>query len=172
MGIAMRMNGLAPPEVPLSEIDLGSAEFWLEDDDVRDAAFATLRRAAPISFWSEPPAPGFEEGPGHWALTKFDDVHFASRHPDIYSSYPNIGLSDLPAEAAEFFGSMIALDDPRHQRLRNIVSRAFTPRVVARTDASVRDRARRLVDSMISAHPDGRGELVSDLAGPLPLGPT
>ena len=103
MGIAIRMNGLAPPEVPLSEIDLGSAEFWLEDDDVRDAAFATLRRAAPICFWSEPPAPGFEEGPGHWALTKFDDVHFASRHPDIYSSYPNIGLSDLPAEAAEFF---------------------------------------------------------------------
>ena len=169
MGIAMRTNGLAPPEVPLSEIDLGSSEFWLEDDDVRDAAFATLRREAPISFWAEPPAPGFEEGPGHWAVTKFDDVHFASRHPDIYSSYPNIGLSDLPAEAAEFFGSMIALDDPRHQRLRNIVSRAFTPRVVARTDASVRDRARRLVDSMITAHPDGTGELVSDLAGPLPL---
>jgi cytochrome P450 len=124
MGIAMRMNGLAPPEVPLSEIDLGSAEFWLEDDDVRDAAFATLRREAPISFWAEPPAPGFEQGPGHWAVTKLDDVHFASRHPDIYSSYPNIGINDLPTEVAEFFGSMIALDDPRHQRLRNIVSRA------------------------------------------------
>ncbi len=168
MGIATRVNGVAPPEVPLSKIDLGSGDFWLEDDDVRDAAFATLRREAPISFWAEPPAPGFEEGPGHWAVTKFDDVHFTSRHPDIYSSYPNIGLSNIPAEAAEFFGSMIALDDPRHQRLRNIVSRAFTPRV-ARTDASVRDRARRLVDAMITAHPDGKGELVSDLAGPLPL---
>ena len=33
----------------------------------------------------------------------------------------------------------------------------------------MRDRARRLVDEMITAHPDGRGELVSDLAGPLPL---
>ena len=169
MGIATRANGVAPEEVPLSEIDLASAEFWLEDDDVRDGAFATLRREAPISFWGEPPAPGFEQGPGHWAVTKLDDVHFASRHPDIYSSYPNIGINDLPAEVAEFFGSMIALDDPRHQRLRNIVSRAFTPRVVARTEASVRDRARRLVDEMITAHPDGRGELVSDLAGPLPL---
>ena len=88
---------------------------------------------------------------------------------DIYSSYPNIGLNDLPPEVAEFFGSMIALDDPRHQRLRNIVSRAFTPKVVARAEASVRDRARRLVDAMITAHPDGKGELVSELAGPLPL---
>ena len=140
-----------------------------EDDDVRDGAFATLRREAPISFWAEPPAPGFEQGPGHWAVTKFDDVHFASRHPDIFSSYPNIGINDHPTEVAEFFGSMIALDDPRHQRLRNIVSRAFTPKVVARTEASVRDRARRLVDEMIADHPDGRGELVSDLAGPLPL---
>ena len=169
MGIAMRVNGVAPAEVPLSEIDLGSAEFWRETDDFRDGAFATLRREAPVSFWGEPPGPVFEAGPGHWAVTKFDDVHFASRHPHIYSSHPNIGISDLAPEIAEFFGSMIALDDPRHQRLRNIVSRAFTPKVVARIEESVRDRARRLVDAMITAHPDGRGELVSDLAAPLPL---
>ena len=60
---------------------------------------------------------------------------------------------------------MIVMDDPRHQRLRNIVSRAFTPRVVARTEESVRDRARRLVDAMITNHPDGKGEVVSELAG-------
>ena len=64
---------------------------------------------------------------------------------------------------------MIVMDDPRHQRLRNIVSRAFTPRVVARIEASVRDRARRLVDAMIANHPDGKGEVVTELAGPLPL---
>ena len=51
---------------------------------------------------------------------------------------------------------MIALDDPRHLRLRNIVSRAFTPKVVTRTEASVRDRARRLVDDMIRNHPLGQ----------------
>ena len=129
MGIATRVNGVAPPEVPLSDIDLGSWQFWLEDDDVRDGAFATLRREAPISFWGEPTTAAFEKGPGHWVVTKFDDVHFASRHPHIYSSYPNIGINDLPPEVAEFFGSMITLDDPRHQRLRNIVSRAFTPKL-------------------------------------------
>ena len=106
---------------------------------------------------------GFGQGAGHWALTKFDDVHFASRHPHIFSSYPNITINNQPPEVAEFFGSMIALDDPRHLRLRNIVSRAFTPKVVARTDASVRARARRLVDDMIASHPDGKGEVVAEL---------
>ena len=48
-------------------------------------------------------------------------------------------------EVAEYFGSMIVLDDPRHQRLRSIVSRAFTPKVVARIETSVRERAHRLV---------------------------
>lgn len=169
MGIATRVNGAAPPDVPLSDIDLGSWDFWALDDDTRDGAFATLRREAPISFWAEAEQSGFDTGPGHWALSRYDDVHYASRHPHIFSSYPNIAITDQPPEVAEFFGSMIALDDPRHLRLRNIVSRAFTPKVVARTEASVRDRARRLVDAMIANHPDGNGDVVSELAGPLPL---
>ncbi|BCQ08628.1 methyl-branched lipid omega-hydroxylase [Mycobacterium heckeshornense] len=169
MGIAMRVNGTAPPEVPLADIDLGSWDFWACDDDFRDGAFATLRRESPISFWGEPAQPGFPVGDGHWALTKYDDVFYASRHPEIFSSHPNITIADQPVEVAEYFGSMIALDDPRHQRLRSIVSRAFTPKVVARTEASVRDRAQRLVAEMIARHPDGKGELVTELSGPLPL---
>ena len=73
-------------------------------------------------------------------------MHFASRHPDIFSSSPNITHQrQQPPELSEYFGSMIVLDDPRHQRLRTIVSRAFTPKVVARVESSVRERARRLV---------------------------
>jgi methyl-branched lipid omega-hydroxylase len=43
-GIAGRKNGTPPPHVPLAEIDLGTMEFWEWDDDLRDGAFATLRR--------------------------------------------------------------------------------------------------------------------------------
>ncbi len=153
----------------MSDINLGTFEFWELDDEVRDGAFATLRREAPITFFHEVEMEGVPQGPGHWALTKFDDVFFASRHPDIFSSYPNITIADQIPEVAEYFGSMIALDDPRHARLRNIVRSAFTPKVVARTEASVRDRAQRLVSAMIENHPDGNGELVTELSGPLPL---
>src|ERR1700746_3498602 len=136
-GVVTRVNGASPPSVPLSEIDLSSWEFWALDDDYRDGAFATLRREAPISFWAEPESEGFEAGPGHWALTRFDDVHFASRHPHIFSSVPSIVITDQNPDLNEFFSSIIVMDDPRHGRLRNIVSRAFTPKVVARTEESV-----------------------------------
>ncbi len=169
VGIATRVNGTAPPDVPLSDIDLGDWKFWTLDDDLRDGAFATLRREAPISFHLPLVVPGVEEGPGHWALTTYGDIWYASRHPHIFSSSPSITINDANPELSEYFGSMIVMDDPRHLRLRNIVSRAFTPKVVARTEASVRDRARRLVETMIAEHPDGTGEVVTELAGPLPL---
>jgi len=168
-GIATRVNGAPPPEVPLADIHLESVDFWGLEDDYREGAFATLRREAPISFWPPIQYEGVETGNGYWALTKLDDVHFASRHPDIFSSADGINIGDQVPELAEYFGSMIVLDDPRHQRLRSIVSRAFTPKVVARIEASVRERAHRLVASLIANHPDGEADLVSELAGPLPL---
>jgi methyl-branched lipid omega-hydroxylase len=169
MGVSTRVNGAEPPAVPLSEVNLGSWDFWALDDDVRDGAFATLRREAPMSLQPEFVQEGFEAGPGHWAVTRYDDVFHASRHPEIFSSAAGIVIGDQTPELAEYFGSMIAMDDPRHSRLRNIVRSAFTPRVLARIEDSVRDRARRLVEAMIADNPDGTAELVASLAGPLPL---
>jgi cytochrome P450 len=169
-GVAPRKNGAPPPRIPLADINLGSLAFWDRDDDVRDGCFATLRQEAPISFWKTPEFEGFEAGAGHWALTKHEDVHFASRHPDIFSSLPtSTSLMDVAPEIAEFLGSMISLDDPRHLRLRTIVNRAFTPKVLARIEASVRDRARSLVTAMVANHPDGQCDFVAELAAPLPL---
>ncbi|MCV7031419.1 cytochrome P450 [Mycobacterium sherrisii] len=165
----MRPSGTPPPEMSLADVHLESLDFWARGDDIRDAAFAALRREAPISFWPAIQMEGFESGGGYWALTKLDDVHFASRHPDIFSSAGGITIAEQTPELAEYFGSMIVLDDPRHQRLRSIVSRAFTPKVVARIENSVRERAHRLVSSLIENHPDGQADLVTELAGPLPL---
>jgi methyl-branched lipid omega-hydroxylase len=169
MGIATRANGALPADVPLEEVDLSSWAFWQQDDHFRDGAFATLRREAPVSFHEALESPGNDDHVGHWAVTKFDDVFHASRHPQIFSSSPSIVIADSNPDVAEYFGSMIVMDDPRHTRLRNIVRKAFTPKVVARIEASVRDRARRLVSDMIANHPDGNGEVVAELAGPLPL---
>jgi cytochrome P450 len=130
--IAIRTNGRRPPDVPLADVDLGSWDFWRLPDDVCDGAFATLRREAPIAFFSQLTRLGDPPGRGHWALTRYEDVHFVSRNPEIFSSVPSIMMADLPADLAEQLGSMLSLDDPRHQRLRAIVNRAFTPNVLAR----------------------------------------
>jgi cytochrome P450 len=169
VGITPRVNGSPPPDVPLSEINLGSWDFWALDDDLREGAFATLRREAPVSRHPEFIQDGFGGGRGHWAVTRYDDVFYASRHPEIFSSAQGITIGDQTPELTEYFGSMIAMDDPRHTRLRNIVRSAFTPRVLTVIEDSVRDRARRLVGQMVANHPDGRADLVTELAGPLPL---
>jgi cytochrome P450 len=140
------------------------------DDDLRDGAFATLRRESPITFFDVPEFGGFAAGAGHWALSRFDDIHHANRHPEIFSSIPtSTSLNEVPAKIAEFAGSMINLDDPRHLRLRKIVNRAFTPKVVARIEDSVRDRARRIVTDMIATHRDAHADFVAQVSGLLPL---
>ncbi|MBB2771916.1 UNVERIFIED_ORG: cytochrome P450 [Mycolicibacterium obuense] len=169
-GIAPRENGTPPPHVPLCDIDLGTLDFWEWDDDRRDGAFATLRRESPITFFEVPEYAGFAGGRGHWALTRYDDVHHASRHPEVFSSIPtSTALNDVPAEIAEYVGSMISLDDPRHLRLRSIVNRAFTPKMLTRIEQSVRDRARRLVTGLVADHPDAYADFVQAVAGPFPL---
>jgi len=169
MPIAPRINGQEPPQLDLADIDLGSYGFWRRDNEFRHGAFATLRRKAPIAYFPSMARPGESPGRGHWALTTHDDVRFASRHPEIFSSAPTILMADMPPEVAEFLTGMIAMDDPRHQRLRAIVSRAFTPKLLAHIENAIGERARRLVSRMVRNHPDGNGELVAEIAGPLPL---
>jgi methyl-branched lipid omega-hydroxylase len=169
MGVSVRINGQRPPEVALDDIDLGSWDFWRRDDEHRDGAFATLRRDSPIRFFPDLERKGEVAGGGHWALTRHEHVRFASRCPEIFSSRPNVQMVDFPPEVAEYLGSMLALDDPRHQRLRALVNRAFTPKVLASVEESIRVRARHLVSAMVKKRADRFGDFVADIAGPLPL---
>ncbi|MGA1299093.1 MAG: cytochrome P450, partial [Ilumatobacteraceae bacterium] len=79
----------------------------------------------------------------------------------------NIG--DLPVEINEFFGSMINMDDPKHFRLRNIVSRGFTPKEITRVERQVIERAEKLVNDLFERFPNGECDFVEEVAAPLPL---
>ena len=155
--------------VPLEDIDLSSVEFWLAASDYREAAFATLRQAAPVQFFEEGEFPWFPKGPGYWALSRYDDIVEASRRPDLFCSGRGTNITDLPEQISEFFGSMINMDDPKHGRLRGIVQKGFTPRMVAQVEHYVRDKARALVDEALERHPDGTCDFVEAFAAPLPL---
>jgi len=164
--MSMTVDGL----VPLESIQLGGRSFWEQPEAEREAAFVALRKQDPIRFFPEVEwVPGFELGDGFWALTRHADVWHVSRHPALFSSVPSIVIADQNPDVAEFFGSMIALDDPRHFRLRSIVQKAFTPKMVAQVEDSVAERARSLVARMIERHPDRRCDFVAEVAAPLPL---
>ena len=163
---------MAQPSLPASvdDVDLSSLEFWTQPLEGREAGFALLRRESPVAFHDEiepPPELPIPRGAGYWSLTRHADILDASRRSDVFCSGQGVSIPDLPAEFNEFFSSMIALDDPRHARLRRIVSRGFTPRALARLEADVKRRAADVVDRVIER---GECDFVTDLAAPLPLG--
>jgi cytochrome P450 len=120
------------PPLAAEHIDLSDTEFWGWPMTDREAAFAMLRSLGRPPFYAEPEFI-FETGPGYYALVRHAGVVEASRNPDVFCSGKGaISIADLPVEFNEYFGSMINMDDPRHARLRRVVSRAFTTRMIQR----------------------------------------
>jgi len=151
----------------LESINLSDIEFWAKPWAERDAAFATLRRENPIAYFPEPIIDPFPEGPGYYAITKMHDVLEISRHPEIYCSGQGaVSILDMPAEMNEFYGSLISMDDPRHARLRKIVSGTFTPRMLANVLEDVEKTAKRVVDGIVEK---GEINFVADVSMPFPL---
>ncbi len=151
------------------EIDLSDLEFWGRPLEEREGAFATLRRERPVSFHEEPYLEDvaiLPRGPGYWAVTRHAHILEVSRTPEVFCSGKGTNIPDLPESFTEFFGSMINMDDPRHGRLRRIVSRGFTPRQVQRYEADVEASARRIIDAVVEK---GECDFVTEIAALLPL---
>jgi cytochrome P450 len=148
-------------------IDLSDTAFWGWPPAERASAFALLRAQPHPRFYAEPEVPFSEKGPGYYALVRYADVAEASRHPDVFCSGKGAtNIADLPAEFNEYFGSMINMDDPRHARLRRIVSRAFSPRMIAKFEADVRRAATTIVDDLLATGPC---DFVPHVSARLPL---
>jgi methyl-branched lipid omega-hydroxylase len=149
----------------VDEIRLGDPAFWRRPTEEREGAFLTLRRERPVSF-HEQLDPRLPSGPGFWALTRHADVLEAGTTPKIFSSARGIGIVDLPPEFLEFFGSMIAMDDPRHGRLRRLVSAAFTARQLAKVESEVQEAAARVLDAVAEK---GECDFVTEISAPFPI---
>jgi methyl-branched lipid omega-hydroxylase len=151
----------------LDEIDLSDPEFWVRPLAERDAAFRTLREDDPIRFFEEPIVSEiFPPGRGYYALTRHADVVEASKHPALFCSGQGTNIPDMPPEFLEFLGSIINMDDPRHARLRRIVSRGFTPKQLDAMKGDVEQAAADILDEVIEK---GEGDFVTDIAAILPL---
>ena len=96
-------------------------------------------RREPITLFREPDyIPGLPAGAGFYAIARHADVLEISRQPELFCSGQGATtINDMPVEMLEFYGSMINMDDPRHARLRRIVFRSFTPRVLEKVMSDV-----------------------------------
>jgi cytochrome P450 len=151
----------------LDEIDLSSIDFWTLPYEEREGAFLTLREQDPIRFFAEPEySETMPPGPGYYALTRHADVLEASKNPALFCSGRGTNIGDMPTEFLEFLGSMINMDDPKHARMRRIVSRGFTPRQLDQMKGDVEATAAGIVDAVIE---QGECDFVTEIAATLPL---
>ena len=148
------LDGLALDDVDLTDLDVwerGVPYDWL----------ALLRRDAPVHWQPE------REGRGFWVLTRYDDVVQASSDWETYSSeLGGTSLQDLTAEELTARRSMIDTDPPAHTRVRALVNKGFTPRVVNAYEQRIRALARGILETAFE-----RDELdwVESVAAEIPM---
>ena len=156
----------------LDEIDLSDLAFWERPWAEREGAFELLRAERPLAFFEEPDATltsalAPPPGPGYRAVTRYADVIEISRHPEIYCSGQGaVSILDMPPEMVEYFTGMISTDNPRHARLRRIVSAAFNPRRIKSIEENIEQVADRIIQRASSL---GECDFVAEIAAPFPL---
>jgi cholest-4-en-3-one 26-monooxygenase len=146
--------------VNLADVNLVDRDNYV--DAVPHEMFEVLRREAPVH-WHEDP-----DGPGFWALTRYDDVVLVNRDNALFSSARGSAL--LMEQDEEMLQQqrlmMLNMDPPIHTRYRLLVNKGFTPRMVGRLE----ERARHFVNANIDAVCEqGECDFVTDIAAELPL---
>ncbi|WP_228431081.1 cytochrome P450 family protein [Baekduia soli] len=147
--------------VDVTQVLVGEREHWVHGPP--HELFRTLRATCPVH-WT----PELTEYPGEagfWSVTTAEDVHEVSRDWQTYSSATGItALTDailpLPLVQAMFIG----MDPPKHDRLKALFQRGFTPRRIAEHEGEIRAITREVLDRL-----DGREtcDLVTDVAQPV-----
>ncbi len=132
-----------------------------------------LRRTAPVSFVPQAAGAraGFPDHEGFWAISRHADVAAVSKNQTDFSTRENGVIIRFGPEMTrdEVEGSSFLLinnDAPDHTKLRQIVSRAFTPRAINALHDSLKQRAEKIIDDAMDK---GEGNFVEDVAAELPL---
>lgn len=147
-------------------LDIADAAFWRRPLQDRMDDFALMRAESPFTR-SEIPNLLTNETDEFFAVTRMAElVEISRRAQDFCSGKGSTNISDMPPEALEFFGSFIAMDDPRHARQRGIVARSFTPRKLQGVLDSVETICTEVIDDLCE---QGEVDLVEALSQPFPL---
>ncbi|GAA0580822.1 cytochrome P450 [Actinomadura livida] len=160
------------PETPVpAGFDFSDPDLMAER--VPLAEFALLRRTG-RPWWNAQPRgrTGFDDD-GFWVISKHAHVKEISRDHELFSSNANgaiirfnesLGTEELDVQRENL---LLHMDPPQHTKLRQIVARGFTPRVIGRLHDALQERAERIVAE--ARRRGGEGDFVTEIAAELPL---
>jgi cytochrome P450 len=143
-----------------SFIDLSDHDAFVAE--VPHEAFAQLRREDPVHWNPEP-----DGGPGFWAVTRYEDIRTVHRDVGTYSSeIGGTSLEDLDPDQVTARKSMIDMDPPRHDELRGLIARRFTPKAVGVWEDQVRSVTREVLEAAL---PKGEFDFVQEISSEIPM---
>jgi cytochrome P450 len=149
-------------QTPIEEVLVTEREQWL--DGPPHALFKRMRSECPVHWSSR--ISEFPEEAGYWSVTTADAVHTVSRDWATYSSelggITAVSESVMPLELTR--AMFIGMDPPKHDRLKGLFQRGFTPKRIADHEDEIRAIAVRVLDGL-----EGREtcDLVTDVAQPV-----
>ena len=125
------------------------------------AQYDWLRANDPVHFQAEP------NGPGFWAITRYQDVYDVDRNFQAFSSEPTIMIQDGPEGAGGFgpYKMMLMMAPPQHTAFRRLIRQEFTVPTAADKKPRMQQLAQQIVDDVIER---GACDFVAQVAGEMP----
>ncbi|MEE3067616.1 MAG: cytochrome P450 [Actinomycetota bacterium] len=142
-------------------IDLAEPGIWASR--FPDELFAALRARTPVFHQQLTAEVKSVVGREFWVCTKHADVARVHRDHESFTATGGPLIQDVPLFDA--YPAIVSLDPPDHTIRRKVISRAFTPRAVAKLEDGIRQRAKRMAGALLES---GGGDFV-DLAAGLPI---
>ena len=147
---------------PLDQLLVGDLEHW--EDGPPHELFKELRGKCPVHWTSK--ITQYPEEDGFWSVTKPDDMHTVSHDWQTYSSERG-GITALtnaimPLELIQ--AMFIGMDPPKHDRLKQLFQRGFTPRRIAEHEQPIREITTGVLDGLGDRE---TCDLVTDVAQPV-----
>jgi cytochrome P450 len=147
--------------IPLEETLVTDRELWL--DGPPHELFKRLRSECPIH-WTERISE-YPDEDGFWSVTRADDVHAVSRDWETYSSETGVTALTNAIMPVELIRAMfIGMDPPKHDRLKALFQRGFTPKRIAEHEDAIRAIVVGVLDRLAGRE---ACDLVTDVAQPV-----
>ena len=128
--------------VPLSDVDLSDIDRFAKGEAW--AQFDTLRREDPVHWNDEP------DGRGFWAVTKYNDIWEVEKDSETFTSEEFVNLEDVDPDLRDPRRSMLETDGPRHQALRSLIQREFSPRNLMKNyEGFLRELTKKTIDAAL-----------------------
>jgi len=134
-----------PGHVPLDEVDLSDYDRFA--GNLGWAQLDTLRREDPVH-WNPEPAPNS----GFWAITRYHDIWQVDRDTETFTSEKFVNLEEVDDGLMDIRRSILETDGRRHQALRQLIAREFSPRNLMRNyEGFLRQLTKQTVDEALSS---------------------